>query len=211
MKSKKKLLKDSSLYVIIDKKVCAAKPLSDIARQAAVSGAGIIQLRDKCSSTESIFKEAYAIRTALSGGKTIFIVNDRLDIAKIIGSDGVHLGQNDFSVELARRILGKDKIVGVSCKNLTQAKLAQKQGADYIGVGPIFSTTTKPRETPRGLALIREIRNSVSIPFFVLGGINEDNLKDVLSLGAERIAVCSAVCKSKNPSLSTKRLLKLLH
>lgn len=211
MKSKKRLLQDSTLYIIIDRKVCMNKSLLKISTQAADSGADIIQLRDKGSPKEATLKTAYAIRKSLSNKKTIFIINDYLDIAKIVDSDGVHLGQDDFSVSIARRILGKDKIIGVSCKNVAQAKFAQKHGADYIGVGPIFPSPTKPQAIPKGLNLIGKIKNSVSIPFFVLGGINKNNLKDILSLGAERIAVCSAVCGRKNIPLATKQLVRLLH
>jgi thiamine-phosphate pyrophosphorylase len=185
--------------------------LSAVASEACDSGADIIQLRDKESPKGSVLKSAYAIRKSLSGKKTIFIINDYLDVAKIVDSDGVHLGQDDFSVGIARRILGEDKIIGVSCKNSAQARLAQKQGADYIGIGPIFSTPTKPHAKPVGLNLIRKIKSSVSMPFFVLGGINENNLKDILDSGAKRIAVCSAVCGRKNISLATRRLAKLLH
>lgn len=211
MKLKKRLLAGSKLYVIIDRKICADKPLDSLARKVASCGADIIQLRDKESPKESVLKAAYAIRKTLFNKKTIFIVNDYIDIAKITDADGLHLGQGDSSVGIARRILGKDKIIGVSCKNVMQARIAQKQGADYIGVGPIFATPTKPQAKPVGLSLIAKIKKSVPIPFFVLGGINKNNLKDIRAYGVERIAVCSAVCAGKDIRVSTKQLLKLLH
>jgi thiamine-phosphate pyrophosphorylase len=211
MKSKKRLLKDSLLYLIIDKAVCANRSLSELATEAADSGADIIQLRDKESPRESILKSAYAIRKTLSDKKAIFIVNDYIDIAKITDSDGVHLGQDDLSVSIARRILGPDKIIGVSCTNLEQARRAQKQGADYIGVGPIFATSTKPQAFPQGLNSVRKIKNYIQIPFFVLGGITRDNLRDVLAAGAKRVAVCNAICGTKNVRSCVKQFLRLLH
>lgn len=211
MRPKKKLLKGSSLYVILDKQACTGKPLLEIAAQASASGAGIIQLRDKHSPKESVLKTAFSIRKILANKKTIFIVNDYPDIAKIADSDGVHLGQGDFSVSIARRILGQDKIIGVSCRNAAQARLAQKQGADYIGVGPIFATPTKPQARPVGLNLIAQIKDSISIPFFVLGGISKDNLKDILAAGAKRVAVCRAVCATGNIPASVRNLLRLLN
>lgn len=211
MKSKKRLLKDSLLYLIIDKKVCANRSLSKLASEAADSGVDIIQLRDKESARESVLKSAYAIRKSLADKKAIFILNDYIDIAKIVDSDGVHLGQDDFSVSIARRILGQDKIIGVSCTNLTQARLAQKQGADYIGVGPIFATSTKPQALPQGLNLVRKIKGYIQIPFFVLGGITRDNLRDVLTAGAKRIAVCQAICGTKNIRSCVRQFLRLLH
>lgn len=168
MKSKKELLKDSSLYLIIDKKFCARRSPVDIATAAADSGADIIQLRDKESSKEVILKSAFTIRKSLSAKKTIFIINDDIDVAKITDSDGLHLGQDDFSLPIARRILGKDKIIGISCSNLAQARLAQKQGADYIGVGPIFRSPLKPHAKSLGLSLIQEMKKFIRIPFFVL-------------------------------------------
>lgn len=211
MKPKKKLLKGSSLYLILDKQACATQSLLEIAAQAGDAGVDMIQLRDKHSPKETILKTAYSIRKILAHKKTILIINDYPDIAKIIDSDGVHLGQNDFSVPIARRILGQDKIIGVSCRNVAQARLAQKQGADYIGVGPIFATPTKPQAMPVGLNLIRKIRDSVSIPFFAIGDINQENLKEVLAAGAERIAVCRAVCAAKNIPASVKQLLRSLN
>jgi thiamine-phosphate pyrophosphorylase len=211
MKLKKRLLAGSKLYVIIDRKICARKPLASLASQVASCGADIVQLRDKESPKKSVLKAAYAIRKTLSNKKTIFIVNDYIDVAKITDADGLHLGQDDCSISTARRILGKDKIIGVSCKNVAQAKTAQKQGADYIGVGPIFATPTKPQAKPVGLSLIPKIKNSVSIPFFVLGGINKSNLKDIRAYGAQRIAVSSAVCVDRNTRVSTRQLAKLLH
>lgn len=207
MNWKRKLLKECRLYVIVDKKVCGRRPMSNIVSK---SGAGIIQLRDKLSKKESILKEAYKLRKLLTGSKTIFIINDYIDIAKIVDSDGIHLGQNDLPLDSARQLLGKNKIIGVSCHNLKQAIEAQKDGADYISIGPIFSTPTKPEYKAVGLDLLRKVKKAVHIPYFVIGGINENNINDIKSLGAKRVAVSRAICRAKDIQSTTKKLSQIL-
>ena len=210
MSWKKKLLKESRLYAIADERVCGQRPMSDIISKIKDS-AGIIQLRDKESKKESILKEAYKLRQLLTGTKTIFIINDYIDIAKIADSDGIHLGQNDLPVQTARSLLGKDKIIGVSCHNLNQAIRAQKNGADYISIGPIFSTPTKPEYKAVGLDLIKKVKKAMHIPFFVIGGINEHNITSVIAEGIEKVAICRAICRAKDISGAAKRLSAILH
>jgi len=211
MNLKKKLLRESRLYVIVDKKVSGAKPIFNIVSKIKDSGADIIQLRDKESKKEFILKEAYKLRKLLTNTQTLFIINDYVDIAKIVDSDGIHLGQNDLPLDTARKLLGKDKIIGVSCHNLNQAIEAQKSQADYISIGPIFSTPTKPGYKAVGLDLISKVKKAIHIPFFVIGGINENNIHDILSLGIKRAAVCRAICQAKNMSFVTKKFYKMLH
>lgn len=211
MISKKKLLKKSLLYLILDKETAGQKDLPDIALQVKDSGVGIIQFRDKFSCKSSILKDAFSLRRSLRGSKVIFIINDYLDVAKIVDSDGLHLGQLDLSIEIVRRVLGKDKIIGVSCHNLRQALTAQEKGADYIGIGPLFSTPTKPQYRPIGLKLIRELNNKIRIPFFVIGDVNLGNLGKIISSGAKRVAVCRAILKSNNISFAAKSFCKTLH
>lgn len=211
MKSKRNLLRESRFYIIIDKKVCGRRSVLAAAGIIKDSGVDIIQFRDKDSPKKYILENTYALRKLLSGTKTIFIVNDYLDIAKIADSDGVHLGASDTSIEIARKILGKDKIIGVSCHNLSQAITAQKKGADYISIGPIFPTATKPEYGPIGLDLIEEVNKKIKVPFFVIGGINQNNIKQVLSCGATRVAVCRAICQAKNISFTTRHFSCILH
>ncbi len=224
MKSKKKLLAKSRLYVVIDKKIAfgdnskvrfsvvrkvfytflhhkkisAGHTLSDIATKLRDSGADIIQFRDKHSNKDSILECAFLLRKLLWNPDVLFILNDYLDIAKIVDCDGVHLGQNDTSIEVARKILGKDKIIGLSCHNLKQALLAQEKGVDYIGIGPIFPTPTKPEYKAIGPDIIKQLKKKIKIPFFLIGGITRYKIDQLLSLGAKRIAVCRAVLKAKN-------------
>lgn len=194
MKSKKKLLEESRLYAIIDKKICGEKSALGLAAKIKNKGADIIQYRDKGSDKKGILKVAFALKKILYN-KSLFIINDYLDIAKMSDCDGIHLGQQDSSIYIARRILGKDKIIGVSCHSLTQAVRAQSEGADYISIGPIFATPTKPEYPPIGLGLIKDIRKKIKIPFFAIGGINQDNINEIASYGIKRIAVCRALCQ----------------
>lgn len=211
MNLKKKLLKESRLYVIVDKKVSGRRPIFNIVSEIKDLGADIIQLRDKESKKESILKEAYKLRKLLTNTQTLFIINDYIDIAKIVDSDGIHLGQNDLPLETARQLLGKDKIIGISCHNLNQAIEAQKNGADYISIGPVFSTPTKPEYKAVGLDLIRKVKKAVHIPFFVIGGINENNINDILSLGIKRAAICRAICRAKDMPFAIKKFSKVLN
>lgn len=196
MKSKKKLLKRSRLYVIIDKGTLKKrKSVFGAVSKIKNLGVDIIQLRDKESNKETVLRDAYALRRLLLNTKTIFIINDYIDIAKIVDCDGIHLGQDDTPVEIARQILGDDKIIGVSCHNIREAFKAQTKGADYISIGPVFKTALKPKLKTVGLNKVREIIKKIKIPVFAIGGINEDNISEVLSTGAKRVAVCRAVCR----------------
>jgi len=195
MKLRKRLLKKSLLYVILDKEICGLQFRLISESLAKNLGLGIIQLRDKLSSKKSILREALLLQRLFFNTKTLFIVNDYLEIAKIVDCDGVHLGQDDTPIEIARKVLGRDKIIGISCHNLKQALRAQKYGADYIGIGPVFTTPAKPEYKAIGLNLIKKLNDKIKIPFFLIGGINLNNTNRVLSAGAKRIAVCRAICQ----------------
>lgn len=205
------MLKKSRVYVIIDKDTAGKTCLTDIAKKIAKAktAAFITQYRDKNSKREDILKRALSLRKILPKEKTLFIINDYIDIAKISGCDGLHLGQKDLSIETARMILGKDKIIGISCHSLKQAKDAQRRGADYIGIGPVFSTPTKPDYKPIGLKEFKKIRQDIRIPFFAIGGINDKNIREVLNAGANRVAVCRPA-STGNPAKNLDRLQNLI-
>jgi thiamine-phosphate pyrophosphorylase len=186
------------LYVIIDKGIAPKRPISNLARRIKDAGAGIIQLRDKTQNKNAILIEALNLKNLLSGSKTIFIVNDHADIAMIADADGLHLGQKDLPLKKARNMLGKDKLIGISCHSLKQALKAQNDGADYIGIGPVFPTALKSERKPIGTKLIKQVSEKIRIPFFVIGNINSANIDQVIKAGAKRIAVCRAVLESKN-------------
>ena len=199
-------MRDFRLYVIIDKKFAKARDLVYIAGEAIAGGADVIQLRDKESAAGEIVEAGRAIRKAIGKNKVAFIVNDRPDIALAVGADGVHLGQDDMPVMAARSILGKDKIIGLSTHSLEQAAEAQNSGADYIGVGPVFSTPTKPGYKAVGLELIKKVKNISRVPFVVIGGIDESNIDDVIAAGGSRVAVVRAVCAAEDIREAAKRL-----
>ena len=195
----------SGLYVILDRDICSSVgDIVEIAGKVILGGADILQLRAKTASDEQILKIGQAIKDIARKNKVPFVLNDRVDLARIIDLDGVHLGQEDLSIKEARRILGNNKIIGLSTHSVKQAVEAQGQGADYIGLGPIFATATKPKTTPLSPEIIAKIKDKIKIPFVVTGGINLDNLEQVLTHGAKRVAVCSAIITAKDVLNTTK-------
>lgn len=191
-------MKDFKLYVIVDKKACGQRDLAYVAKEAIAGGADVIQLRDKEATAKTLIENGRSIRALTRKAKVLFIINDRPDIAKAVDADGVHLGQDDLPIEVARSILGRGKIIGLSTHSLLQAKAAQKKEADYIGVGPIFATPTKPEYKAVGVDLIKKVRGEIEIPFVAIGGIDESNIDEILAAGASRVAVVRAVCGAKD-------------
>ena len=212
MSLKKKLLKKSRLYVIVDKRLIQGASLPGIVKLLRNSPADIIQLRDKQAGKGEVLKEALLLRKLFSNCGKLFIINDYPQIAKIVDADGVHLGQGDLAIKSARRLLGRDKIIGASCHTLKQARKAQKEGADYIGMGPLFPTKTK--RINRSLLkpeLIRAAAEKTKLPVFAIGGINTGNLGRLLSAGIKRIAVASAILCSGNIISSLKKFDRLMN
>jgi len=164
-------------------------------RRALNAGIRNIQLREKEMSRRELFYEAVRIREITEKYGALFIVNDYVDIALAARADGVHLGQEDLPVKEARKVLGRDKIIGVSTHNLREVKRAISEGADYIGFGPVFSTDTKDAGKPRGVSGLRKIRPIVPVPIAAIGGITSANAKDVLNAGADVVAVISGILR----------------
>jgi thiamine-phosphate pyrophosphorylase len=210
MKSRKSLLKKSQLYLILDKSTFGNGSLQNIYLAIKNSQIGLVQLRDKKSAKFKTLNLALKLAKGLDRSKTLFIVNDDLDLVVSSGADGVHLGQDDLSLKQARKILGKDKIIGISCHNLSQALKAQKEGADYLGVGPVFSTSTKPRAKPIGSEVLRQLKNRIKIPYFAIGNIHTGNISEIIDTGTKRVAVCRAIIKTKNFKLAIKQFNKIL-
>jgi thiamine-phosphate pyrophosphorylase len=170
----------------------------------------LIQLRDKVSAKSDILDFSLRLSKYFRQTKTLFIINDYVDIALSSKADGVHLGQTDVSIKEARNILGRDKIIGVSCHCLSQALKAQNEGADYIGIGPIYATATKPEYRPIGLKALRSLKDKMRIPYFAIGDIHQGNIRDVVSAGARRIAICRAILEAADPKAQAKNLCRLL-
>lgn len=198
MSWKKKLLAASRLYAIIDKQVARPRSVFALARKIKRNQYQIVQLRDKQASIDKFIQEARVLSELFKKKKVAFIINDDLAVAKIVDADGIHLGQKDLSIRVARKILGKDKIIGVSCHSLAQARQAQANGADYISIGPVFATPTKPEYKPVGLGLLKKVKGKIRIPVFAIGGINHKNLNQVLASGIKRVAACRAVSKGND-------------
>jgi thiamine-phosphate pyrophosphorylase len=152
-----------------------------------------VQYRDKVRSIREIYEEAIRLRKSTKDYNSMFIVNDYTDIAYCVNADGVHLGQNDLPLKEARRIIGKKKIIGISTHDLEQAIEAERDGADYIGFGPVFQTMTKDAGKPKGTDMLREVKTKVKIPVVAIGGINLENIMSVLNTGVDAVAVASAI------------------
>jgi thiamine-phosphate pyrophosphorylase len=167
----------------------------DMTQAVLRAGVGWVQYRDKTGSRRKGYGEAIKIRAPARKHNALFIENDYSDIALAVDADGVHLGQDDLPVKEARNILGKGKVIGVSTHCIEEALEAEQAGADYIGFGPVFHTSTKDAGNPRGTDLLKTIKNKAGIPVVAIGGINLENIHYVLETGADAVAVASAILK----------------
>lgn len=201
----------SGYYFITDEKLSKAGNVSDV-KNAVSAGVKIIQYRNKCGSTKEMYDEAVKLKKICRKKNVIFIINDRMDIAIASGADGVHIGQDDMPYSVVRKILGKNKIIGVTVHTLKQASDAEKSGADYLGVSPIFSTATKhDAGCPTGISLIKKIKSRLcgTIPVVAIGGINLSNAGEVIAAGADGLCAISAVITKKNIKKEIKKFQKL--
>ena len=206
MPSKNKLCQNWKLYVITDRSAVPASQLQEVVAQALEGGAHAIQLRDKIVSDEELIAQARQLLLVTRRYQVPLIINDRLAVAQKVSADGVHLGQEDASFVQARQLLGDKILLGRSTHSPEQALRAQKEGFDYVGVGPVFATPTKPTYQPVGLELVRWASENLQIPFVAIGGIDEGNVSQVYQVGAKTVAVVRAVMASKNPKQSAKNL-----
>ncbi len=193
MTSKRPLLATIKLYVIVDADACRGRDPVQVAREAVDGGADVIQWRAKGWSMPERQRVAQQIAEVVRPTPALLIINDHVDLALAVGADGVHLGQEDLPLAAARELMGADRLIGRSTHSLEQAVAAQAEGADYIGVGPVFATPTKPDARAVGPELVEAVAARVTIPFVAIGGIDQQNLPLVLSRGATRVAVVRAV------------------
>ena len=189
-------LNDARLYGIIDLCYVEGLDLAHVVEQMVEGGVDLLQLRGKGKSVDELAGYAAKLHEFTARSSTPLIVNDHAEIASEISVEGVHVGQDDDPIEVARRKAGRAVLIGKSTHSLAQALAAQREGADYIGFGPIFATPTKPDYTPIGLADIRQVHAKVSLPIFCIGGINLDNLQSVIDAGAKRVVMVSALLKA---------------
>ncbi|MDO8716350.1 MAG: thiamine phosphate synthase [Dehalococcoidales bacterium] len=205
-----KLERLHGLYVIIDTEALKGRKHIVVARQAIHGGATTIQLRDKISSRKGLLPIARQLRTLCSEHKVLFIVDDYLDIALETDADGLHVGQEDLPIKIARKWLPADKILGGSAETVELALAAQSDGADYIGVGAIYPTLSKVKIGVVGLERLRQIKQAVSLPLVGIGGINKDNAADVIAAGAVSVAVISAISGAESPKEAARQIIASL-
>jgi thiamine-phosphate pyrophosphorylase len=199
------------LYVITDEGLSKGLTHAEIARMAIAGGADVIQLRDKRMDSKALTRCALEIRELTKKAGVLFIVNDRLDVALAAGADGVHLGQEDMPARAARPLCPPGFIIGVTAGTLEEALRAERDGADYIGLSPIFHTSSKDDAGPAcGLDIIREVKNRISIPVVAIGGIGPSNASDVIGAGADGIAVISAVVSQDDVAGAARRLKAII-
>lgn len=197
------------LYAIVDLSQSKRRPLSAVLQGLLWGGARLIQLRAKECAPKEIFGLATAARELTRAAGGLLIVNDRADIAVASQADGVHLGQEDLPVNVARKLMG-DRIIGVSTHNPAQAEEAERGGADYIGFGPVFATGTKDTGySPRGLAMLQEVRRAVKIPIVAIGGVTENNVAQVWQAGADAAAIISDLMVADDIAEKVRRILAL--
>ncbi|MGL4788823.1 MAG: thiamine phosphate synthase [Cetobacterium sp.] len=197
----------TGIYAITDSECGKDKEFLTYCEELLQGGAKIIQYREKSRDMKKLFKEAKELKILTQKYNAIFIVNDHLDIALLVDADGIHIGQDDLPISEVRKVLGKNKIIGISTHNLNEAEEAVKNGADYIGVGPIFHTDTKKDAgNPLTLNFLEEVEKNINLPYTVIGGIKENNLDEVLSRGAKSVCLISELICNENTLQITKRI-----
>ncbi len=201
---------DLSLYLVTDKSDDVEKFLNTI-EEAIKGGTTVVQIREKTADTLDFYNLALKVKEITTKYNVPLIINDRVDIALAIDADGVHVGQSDMPCDVTRRLIGDDKILGVSAATIDDAKKAQKDGADYIGTGAVFPTQTKDDADSVTKQELKEIVESVDIPVVAIGGINLDNASELIDTGISGLSVVSAIMSSDNPKKSSEELLNIFN
>lgn len=200
---------DLSLYLVTEESI-AIEELTKIIAQSVSGGVSIVQLREKNNSSLSFYEKASALKQLLNELSIPLIINDRVDIALAVGADGIHIGQDDLPLPIVKKMVPEDMIVGVSVSTLEEALEAERNGADYIGVGSVFPTKTKQDATLMALEDLGEICRGVSIPAVAIGGITADNISALSDSGLSGTAVVSAIMNADNPKTASESLLKII-
>lgn len=202
---------DYSLYLVTDRGLSLGRETTEIAESAVKGGVSCVQLREKRLKTHDFLREARALKKLLTSLSIPLIINDRPDIALAVDAEGIHLGQSDMPIHEARSMLGREKIIGVSAECLDDAIRAEQLGADYIGISPVFPSTSKTDTgPPLTLEGIRRIRQRVRLPLVAIGGITSENAGAVIAAGADGIAVISAIVSAPCPEKSARRLREII-
>ncbi len=198
---------DLSLYLVLDPELCRTHSMVETTLAAIAGGATIVQLRDKRAGTEGLIRIGRELMDAMRGTGVPLIVNDDIDAAIAIGADGLHVGQDDLPTKTARDRLGPDKIIGLSIEDEIVARKVDRSIVDYVGIGPVFATPTKPDHKPAigfdGLASLVRI---AGLPSVAIGGLKRDHVDPVFEAGANGIAVVSAICGQPDPESATRKI-----
>lgn len=202
---------DYSLYLCTDRSLMTAPTLEQAVNDAIKGGCTVVQLREKHATSREFYQLALSLKRITGYYGIPLIINDRLDIAAAVNAEGVHLGQKDLPADIARAVLGEEKIIGVSANNLQAAINAEFDGADYIGVGAVFQTSTKTDTKPVTIDKLKEIRSAVKIPMVAIGGIKRSNISQLNGTGINGVAVVSAVIGSKNITAAARELKALFN
>jgi thiamine-phosphate pyrophosphorylase len=202
---------DYSLYLVTDRALSRGRSNREVVEAAVKGGVSCVQIREKECSTRDFVRQARELKKLLKPLNIPLIVNDRIDVALAVEADGIHLGQTDMAIADARRIVGDDMIIGISAESLDDATQAELQGADYIGISPVFATPTKDDTAPPlGIRGVEKISQNVSIPIVGIGGLNRTNAKEIILAGADGIAVVSAVVSAPSPEQAAHELSQLI-
>ena len=201
---------DLSLYLVTDKSDDVEKFLKTI-EEAIQGGVSVVQIREKTADTLDFYNLALKVKEITTKYDVPLIINDRVDVALAIDADGVHVGQSDMPCDVTRKLVGDDKIVGVSAATIEEAQKAEKDGADYIGTGAVFPTATKDDAPSITKKELKEVVDSINIPVVAIGGINLDNASELTDTGIAGLSVVSAIMSSKNPKESSKKLLNIFN
>ena len=201
-------LKTCKIYLVTDEKACLEKDFYSCIEEAIKGGVKIVQLREKNISTKDFYEKALKVKEICKNYGALFIINDRLDIAQAVGADGVHLGQSDMPIEKAREILKNRFLIGATARNIEEAKRAELLGADYIGSGAIFGTSTKDNAKKLEMEELKKIVASVKIPVFAIGGININNVGILKNIGLQGICSVSGILSEKNCKKAVDIMLK---
>ena len=198
---------DPTLYLVTDRALARGRDLADVVRAAVAGGVTCVQVREKDCSNREFLDVARRVQAVLRGTGVPLLINDRLDIALAVGAEGVHLGQQDLTLADARRLGPAAWIIGISAESVEDARRADAEGADYIGVSPVFATPTKTdTATPLGLEGLRQIRAVTRLPLVAIGGINLGNAREVIRAGADGLAVVSAIVSADDPRAAAAAL-----
>ncbi len=196
----------AGLYLIIDVELLHGRAEAEVAQAAIRGGASVIQLRDKMRPKRDVVPAAQRLKSVCSEAGALFIMNDYLDVALASDADGLHVGRDDLPVPSARKLLTVDRLVGCSAATVEEAIQAEEQGADYVAVGAMYPTPTKPGTRIAGLDVLRQVKAKVSVPVVAIGGINEHNVAGVMGAGADAVAVISAVLNATDVEEASRRL-----